>query len=286
MSKFIKVTAKQISNTKDSATYECTISRDNSGYFGLLNKNHHLVVWKAGSNGKGKAYMHWGFPERSKWKSGWGSPDYDLYGGTKVDVGYGSLQGFLQSSYTWKETVSISRGNKRQGSVTVKVGVKAGSNVESNCSSDILKTITLTTTKIAEASNVKLVVEVDPETSSDRKIRVTGSFTNPENHYRMELYKNGGKVSSFTGTYTDTITEKMYNTCILYELRIYGKDNTYYSGLTKRVQVDIGSPPIGLYVNPENSIAGVNSMLFNNVTQKEIKEVWIKVDGKVYKTQR
>jgi hypothetical protein len=78
----------------------------------------------------------------------------------------------------------------------------------------------------------------------------------------------------------------MYNTCILYELRIYGKDNTYYSGLTKRVQVDIGSPPIGLYVNPENSIAGVNSMLFNNVTQKEIKEVWIKVDGKVYKTQR
>lgn len=285
MSKFIKVSVKQVAASNNSATYECTVSRDNSSYFGYCNRNTHLVIWKAGSNGKGKAYKHWGFPTRANWKDSWGEPSWYLWGGNETNIGYGNLDGFLQNSYKWQEVVNIDRGNKRQGSKQIKVGVKTGPNTSSDFASDVLKTITLKTTKIADASNVSLdILEMQDPENGNRILTVTWDCTNPENYYTMTLYRNGVKVSTPANLYIENITPEIFNKTIVFEIRIHGKDGTYYKELTKTKSITIEPSGPGLYIKDNDSVCAVNRMFLNNVTHKEIMEVWIKKDGKVYKT--
>ena len=48
MSRFINVTAKQVSYDASSATYECTVSKVGVCYFGLCDYNRCLAIKKAG----------------------------------------------------------------------------------------------------------------------------------------------------------------------------------------------------------------------------------------------
>ena len=277
MSKFLSVSARQISNNANSATYECTVSRTNGAYFGLCNRNVNLVIKKASSY-----YKHWGFPVRSSWKASWGEPSWYLWGGNYQDIGYGYLDGFLATSYTWTETVSINRGNSRQGSKTIEVGVKAGPGTSSDFGTTLAK-LTLTTTKIPDATGSWLKATVDPITQRDRYITVEGGFTNPESYYNMRLYRNGVQVP-FSGTYTEQVTKDKFFTNVVFTLKVYGKDGTLYNNLTKETKVYIEPSGVGVSVQKASTTHSINSMYLNNVTHKEITEVWIKKDGKVYKT--
>lgn len=284
MSKYIKVTVKQVAASKDSATYECTVARQNSSYFGYCNKNTHLVIWKAGAKGTGKAYKHWGFPKRADWKSSWGEPSWNLWGGNKVDIGYGNLDGFLDTSYKWQEIVNIDRGNKRQGSKQIKVGVKAGPGTSDSFAKDILKTITLKTIQVPDPTLDLFVATIDTS-GTVPCIDVKWSFVNPEDYYRVELYKNGEKVELKDPVhYVEKITPDMFNQTIKFEGKVYGKDNTYYKEFSKSASLTIQPIGPGVTVNNSGTIANVNAMYLNNVTHKGITEVWIKKDGKVYKT--
>lgn len=280
MSKFISVTAKQISCTANSATYECTVSRTNGSYFGFCDYNRCLAIKKAGGYSN-----YWGFPEKSSWKSSWGTPSWVLSSQGTANNAFGNLQGMLKASHTWTETVSINRGNSRQGSAYIEVGVKAGSNVESNFGTTLVG-LTLTTSKIADASNSWLRVTVDPTTEQVRKITVEGGFTNPEGHYYMKLLRNGSEIKGFNGTYSEEISQNMYLSTIYFELQIYGKDGTHYNSLLKKAQAYIEPSGPGVSVKENSIVNPVNNMYLKNVNHKEITEVWIKKDGKVYKTEK
>lgn len=284
MSKFISVSVKQTANDSSSATYECTVSKLSSSYFGICQYYNCLVIWKAGSNGKGQAYKHWGFPVRSSWKASWGEPSWYLWGGNYFKSQYGNLDGFLGNTYKWTETVTIDRGNSREGTKEITVGVKAGKNTSTSFGTT-LKTITLKTTRIPDPSNVVLNQPVvDEPNVENRTLTVTASFVNPENYYTARLYKDGVQVPFTNNTYTMNITKEMYNTNPKFELRIFGKDNTYYKEFTKEVRAYIAPSGVGLTVKHNGEPKEIDNAYFRNVTNKEIKEIWIKKNGKIYKT--
>lgn len=278
MSKFLSVSAKQISNNANSATYECTVARTNGAYFGYCDYYRCLAIKKASGY-----YKYWGFPKASNWKSAWGQPSWNLSSQQWVSNQFGNLQGFLDTTYTWKETISIDRGNSRQGSKYVEVGVVSGSNISSDFGTTLVG-LTLTTTKVPDATNSYLKSQVDPITVRNRKITVEGGFTNPEGYYNMRLYRNGVQVP-FNGTYTEEVTKDKFFSNIVFTLKVYGKDGTLYNNLTKETKVYIEPSGVGVSVQ-KTSTHNVDSMYLNNVTRKEITEVWIKKNGKVYKTEK
>lgn len=279
MSKFISVSdPKQIEWHKDKGVIQYTISRTNSAYFGYCDYYRCLAIKRATGR-----YKYWGFPVKSKWKSSWGSPSWNLDAQQYVTNQFGYLQGELFESRTFTDEIPINRGKARQNSVEVKVGVESGSNISSDFGTT-LKTIRVYTSKIADASGVWLTVEVDPITVQERYITVKGGFTNPEGHYNMRLYRNGSQIS-FNGEYREKVTEDLYENTINFELRIYGADGTYYKELTKNAstkKIEPSGP--GVSVNNNGTVFDVTHMYLNNVTHKIIPEVWIKKNGKVYKT--
>lgn len=279
MSRFINVSnPRQIEWHKDRGVIQYTISRTNSAYFGYCDYYRCLAIKRATGR-----YKYWGFPVSYSWRSEWGAPSWILSSQQYVNNQFGYLQGELFESRTFTDTVYINRGNARQNSVEVRVGVESGSNINSDFGTT-LKTIRVYTSKIADASDVRLSVEVDPITEQERYIKVKGGFTNPEGHYNMRLYRNGSQIP-FNGEYQELITEELFENVINFELRIYGADGTYYKELTKTASTNkIESSGPGVSVNNNGTICDVTHMYLNNVTHKIIPEVWIKKDGKVYKT--
>lgn len=281
MSKFISVSdPKQIEWHSDRGVIEYTISRTNSAYFGYCDYYRCLAIKRASGYHK-----YWGFPVASKWKSSWGEPSWWLSANQWRENQFGNLQGELFESRKFTDTIYINRGKARQNSVEVTVGVESGSNISSDFGTT-LKKIRVYTSKIADASGVWLTVEVDPITVRDRYIIVKGGFTNPEGHYNMRLYRNGTQIS-FNGEYREKIDENLYHQTINFELRIYGADGTYYKELTKTSstkKIEPSGP--GVSVNHNGTVVEVTNMYLNNVTHKDIPEVWIKKNGKVYKTEK
>lgn len=278
MSKYINVsTPKQTEWHKDKAIIKYTISRDPYAYFGMCYGNSYLIIKRSYGY-----YKYWGFPVKSKWRSEWGTPAYVLSAGQYTSAGAGYYQGELFESREFTDEIPIKRGNARQGSAEVTVGVYAGSNISSDFGTT-LKTIRVYTSKVADASNVTLTVEVDSTTPSTRKLIVKGGFTNPENYYNMRLFKNGTQIKDFTGEYTEDIPVSASET-INFELRIYGADGTYYKELTVPKSITIAPVGPGVSIKSNNNVVGVVEMNLKNVTLKNISEVWIKKDGKLYKT--
>ena len=59
-----------------------------------------------------------------------------------------------------------------------------------------------------------------------------------------------------------------------------------YTSLTKKTQAYIDPSGPGVFVTKNNDAKSVHNMYFKNVNHKEITEVWIKKNGKVYKTEK
>lgn len=297
MSKFISVTAKQIAADYESATYECVVSRANGGYYGLCNNTKHLVIWKAGEDGKGKPYKHWGFPEyytTMKWKSSWGWMSSNLKPGNYFTSPFGRLEGTDLSKISWTEKVKIDRGNSRQGTKTVQVGMKASKSVDSRFATT-LKTLELKTLEIPKPSDYQIQVTVDGNDVTERYVHIYVYFTNPAQYYTGIVYKEGvevvrteegnydPKTQTTTLEYTIPITEELYETYQVYTLKIIGKDNTeYFSTDSDKKFVEANINNVHIKTDSGTIEEAISASLLN-VSVKPIVEVWVKDDDKVYK---
>lgn len=283
-SKYIQVTAEQISSTKNSATYKCTVSRINKGVFVLCDKNYHLAIKKAEEN----PVMLWGFPtDYAKYNYTAAS---NLKNGTSVDIGagYGKLPSKIVNSYSWTQEVSIDRTNKRQGSKTIKVGIKTGSKGTQDFK-PALVSLTLTTLEIDKPNKPTIVVTVDDEKQKDRYIHINVTMNNPENFYTAKLYNSNGVQigDSHTSSWEETIKidKNYFETTQSYTVKITGKDGTLYHEVSSSSGF-IKASGVGVQVKVDGSIQDVNTAHFKNANIKTISEVWIKKDGKVYQIRK
>lgn len=290
---FTNVTADQISRTNNSATIKVTVSVKTTSYYGRLNSTTGIAIQKASGY-----YKYWGWPKKAKWKDGWGSPSYYLEHGLQYTGPYGTLYGMLGDaegsggdySYTWTETVPITRTNTQKiGSKQITVGLKSTSTSGSFISA--LKTFTVYTNERPNPTfnNSNFTVTVDSDTETTRYIRVSAIFNNADSDfYYWKLLDGKTQVASGTGniSYTKAITKDLFNTSKSYTIEIWGNNGTrYITSDTKSTGVIKSNAP-GVYAKINSSIVSVNKVTFKNVNIKDIKEIWIKKDGKVYKTKK
>ena len=112
----------------------------------------------------------------------------NLKNGTSVDIGagYGKLPSKIVNSYSWTEPVKIDRTNKRQGSKTIKVGIKTGSKGTKDFKPELVS-LTLKTLEINSLLNCDSVVNEKIE-----DIKLTCAYGYPY----ISTIREFGKVSN------------------------------------------------------------------------------------------
>lgn len=285
---YMSLSITQTGSTANSATYVCTVSCDRTSYYGINLNTSPIGIF----DHTGNCIQYIGWPARNAWRSGWGTPDY-RYDGYWVDTWWGNHQAILLSnySYSFERTVSINRGNSRKGSVTIQCAVLCGYD-EIGTPTDF-KSVrvnkTLTTTEIPKTTvKGNITCTIDGPNVRDRYIRLVANFDNPSNYYTAKFYdKDNKEIKSSTGTSISIdipITKDMYQTNVSYTCKIWGKDGTCYDTKTTGIKY---IEPSGVGVTVKSSgVQDVSTMNFKNVNTKEIKEVWIKENGKVYQTRK
>lgn len=301
---YIEVSVRELieDRTYTSSKYSCTVSKKR-GWFGLCNTNNHLVI----TGVVPKYRKHWGFPAYSSWNSTMGTPSSRLRGGV-ADIGYGTLSGELSNSITWTETVDISRGNSRQGSKEISVGVICGKDNGSNFT-EPLKKITLKTLELSLVSNIMFS---DPEIIKINNvdyIRVILKYTNPENFYKYSISLGTGITSNivninitensqgnisyreYNNGYLNTdedftldipVSDLMYNTTVYIKLEITGKDNKLYN--TRVTPVIIGTKQLQIYTKQDDISKEIKEAFLKSSSNRNISEVWIKVNNEIKQT--
>ena len=271
-----QVEANQISNDSESATYSLTVSRKGSKFWGeakvaVHDHNGHVIYWAC--------------PERSKWKY---SAEYHWYlGSTTINIldwrFWNPQPGYITaSSLSYTRTVNISRGNNRQGSRTVRVGVKSGY----SSWTDTWVNLTLTTTRIADVSNVSLSVSQTDKNVNPRRITVSASFNNPENYYTGYLYHNGALLQTITsyGTAIIDITNTMFETTQKFQFVIKGTDGVTY--VDKPAEIYIEPSGVGIWYNQNGSPKEVFHAYYKNNSGDiiEVTEAWARKNNLNIKT--
>ena len=281
---YISTSVRQTGKTANSATYTCTVSVNRSSYYGM-NVNVYPIAIMSHSG----ILNYIGWPKYSSWRDSWGEPDYRLRSNQWINSWYGYAQGMLLNDYTYtfSGTVSIDRGNSRKGSTTIRVGAESGSNDSRfyGCMREItLETEEIPTSKFTGSLNCTVD---SSQTSGNRYIRLSAQFSNPSSYYTAKLYDSTGAViEQSTGTSLNKnilITKDMFQTSKSYKIILWGKDGNSYDTKTVTAYIE----PSGIGVTVKNSgVHDTSNMYFRNVNNKEIKEVWVKVDGKIHQTRK
>lgn len=280
------VTVTKGTPTANGQSYTCVIGVNKTSYYGINPTSSGGGVGVINHEGTCLKYIGW--PKASSWKASWGQPSWYYTSGSTVNGRYGRASCTLLTNYTYTftGTVTIDRGNSRKGTKTVTLGVRANNWGKFQ---DVMKTVTFETTEIPKGNfTSQLSGTVDPPlTSGTRHINVSTTFNNPENYYTAKLYLNNVQVASSTNgsiSYQETITKEMFQTVRMYKVILWGKDGNQYDEKTWNTpQIE----PDGIGVTVKNSgTYEVENMYFRNVNNKEIKEVWVKVNGKIYQTRK
>lgn len=273
-----QVEAEQISNTANSATYKMKVSRRN-GY----------ILGKAGLSiydHEGKI-VNWAFPSVSSWR--WTGSTYllDSNKGT-LELGrafWGSNPDYLAaSSVEYTRTVNINRGNSRQGSTVVTIGVD--SIFTGGYYNKCMGNLALYTSKVADVSNINFAVTADGKNVSNRNIYVTASFTNPESFYIGTVTHDKKELGTVTSsrTFTIPITYDMFNTTQHFTFSIKGKDGSLITNKTYSIKIEPSG--VGIWYKQNNKVKEVDSVYYKNNNGEiiDVTEVWAKVGGKAIKT--
>jgi hypothetical protein len=259
-SKAFSIKAEQLSTRyKDKAIYYISVSRKGGYFWGLRNavkiRNH---------NG---AFVSWAAPAKSDWSY---SDDLKFYktdsAGNAQTLSYefwDPQPGYITgSSLYYQFEVDINRGNKRQESKTIYVGI------DSTYTSSDFKScggnLTLYTSKIADVSNVLLTVTADDGSKSDRYIHVSASFTNQENHYTGTLYRGKTSLGTTKGSISKDIpiTYDMFEKTETFYFKITGADGTEYPNSTKQVPIYIEPSGVGIWNKKNNKSNEVYHMYY------------------------
>lgn len=276
----LQVEASQTSSTATSATYTMKVSRRGTYFWGLKDK-----IYVCDHNGR---IICWAAPEKSKWK--WDGTNYYLTNssGSKQTLSWEFWKpqsGYVAaSSLTYTRTVTINRGNARQGSKTINIGIESaysGSNL-STCKGNL----TLTTSKIADASNVVLTANADGVGVSDRYIRLSASFTNPENYYTGYLYHGSTLLGTTTNSISKEIkiTNSMFETTQSFSFVIKGKDGVSY--VTKPAECYVEPGGVGIWNRKDGVAKEVTNVYYKNNNGEiiEVTEAWVKRNNQAIKT--
>ena len=270
-----QVEAYQTSNTSNSATYTLTVSRIGGKFWGAAkvavhDHNGHVIYWAA--------------PEKSKWK--YDSTNKWWLGNTsnRLDWRFWNPEpGYITaSSLTYTRTVSISRGNNRQGSKTISVGIKS----TLKDWTDTMGNLTLTTTRVADVSGVSLSVSQSDKNASSRIMTVSASFNNPESYYTGYLYHNGKLLDTTTSAVAAIINihNSMFNTTQKFQFIIKGKDGVTY--VDKPASLYIEPSGVGIWYNQNGSPKEVFHAYYKNNSGKiiEVTEAWARKNNLNIKT--
>ena len=281
-SRAFSIKAEQLSTRyKDKARYYISVSRKGGYFWGYRNavkiRNHD------------GAFVSWAAPAKSEWS--WDGSNYyktDSAGNVQtLSYEFWAPQpGYITGNSLYYEfEVNIDRGNKRQGSKTIYVGI------DSTYTSSDFKScggnLTLYTSKIADVSNVSLTVTADDGSKSERYIHVTASFTNPENHYTGTLYRGNTSLGTTKGSISKDIpiTYDMFEKTETFYFKITGADGTAYTNSTKQVPIYIEPSGVGIWNKKNNKSNEVYHMYYKkNGDIIEVTEAWVKKSKQVIKT--
>ena len=282
-SRYIKVEASELTDrrTSSSSVYKCTVSRKEAptSHYGYCQIDRILLFTKANWN----YFMMWGFPSSSEWKSSWGKQSWILRDNASYDVGFGWLPSTTVDSYTWEETISISRpDNSKQGSKKIKIGQDKGSASSSDWGPNMIE-LTLYTTKIGDPTNLSISASVDDRTKKNRKIKISASFGNTENFYSGAIYEGDTKLTDGL-SHTVNITKSMYGTTKTYKLVVTGKDGSKYNrSVTTSV---IEASGVGVWVNKSGTTKEIQNVYYKdkNGNIKDVTELWVRKNTTNYET--
>lgn len=276
---FISTSIEQTGKTASSATYRCTVSVKRTSYFGKNPDTNYEAI--KDHNGTLLNYIGW--PKLSDWSAkGLGTPNYNLSHGNSITTPAGTANGYMLQDYTYTftRTVNISRGTKRKGTLTIKAGCV--SKIQSGDFASSLKSYTLETSEIANPEwSGQTLYEV-----TKTELKISRQWKNAENYYTARILDPNESVikSDTSGNLNVTIplTKEMYGKVLTYFVEVIGKDGSTYK---KREPISIAIPKQGVGLTVKNNgIHEVDPLYFKNVSNKEPKEVWIKINGEIKQT--
>ena len=282
-----------------------TVSAKSSSYYGPSPASSAIIL--KGPNGYHK---FWGFPEANKWKASWGKPNatYLKNEGYYTFSKYGRLQGFLANrSYDWYEWVQFPPwdGIKNERTLSVKAAqIYTGSHKNFKTIESDPTTITLSKIPEVKAFFAFNISVDDKDQQAQRQIHVIVKHKNyldpsNENYYTTYLINNFTKERLVdknattdahgltTNTFNINVTEDMYQQEISFEAQLIGKNKTVYYSETKPTKV-IAPDGVGLWFRGATSadINKITNVDFKNNSYREVKEVWVYIDGKWRKTKK
>ena len=268
-----QVEAWQTGSGSNWASYRMVVSRRGTYFWGsssaiaIHDHNGHVIWWAAPV--KSSWYYDSGGYYLQNWSDGSGSKEYLSWKFYNPEPGY-----IAANSVTYDRTVSISRGNSRQGSKTINIGIQSGwSDYRfTTCRGNL----TLTTSKISDVSNVSLTVSVDGKNVTDRYIRISASFSNPESYYTGYLYHGGTLLGSTGGSISKNvkITTAMFNTTQGFSFVVKGKDGVTYT--TKSASGYVEPSGVGIWVRHGGATKEVFHVYYKSSTGAivEVSEAW------------
>jgi hypothetical protein len=283
-----QVEAWQTGSGADWASYRMVVSRRGSYFWGssegvaVHDHNGHVTYWAAPGKTSWKYFADTN-PAVGNWyrlydsRNGWQALSWKYY--NPQQPGY-----VAAASLTYDRTVGISRGNNRQGSKTINIGIQSAYSDSRflTCRGDLQ----LFTSKIADPSNVVISVTPDGIDVTDRYIRVSASFTNPEGYYTGNLYHNGNFLGSTAGSISKNIpiTTAMFETTQNFSFVITGKDGV--SPVTKTASCKIEPSGVGIWYKQNNAMKEVFHVYYKNKNGEmiEVTEAWAKKNNQIIKT--
>ena len=179
--------------------------------------------------------------------------------------------------FEFERSVYINRGNARQASKTVSFKLAN----RGNWYNDMVGTVTIYTSRVADVSNINFTTTADGKTVQNRHVHINASYTNPENYYTGRI-TGPGIDETFNGSISRNISipRSWYNTTQRWILTIKGKDNTTY--YTQPIDVYIEPSGVGVwYRNSSGAVKEVSKVYYRNSsgTIKDVTELWYRKNG-------
>lgn len=275
--------------TSTYVKYKIVVTIDRTSSFFAINPATNYIAVKKHD---GTVLNYIGWPKASSWPLRDAStgnvyyPRTEYKNGQTINPGPGSAQCVLLDNFVYESSqfqVNISKGNKRKGSTKIIAG--ADSKIKSGNFAISPVEVTLETTETA-----------NPEWSgateynvTDTDITISRVWSNPDSYYTARIIgpDNTIKATNTNGNLSVTlpIEDSWYGTVQRFYIDIIGKDNATYK---QKEFVDISIPKkgFGIYAKKDNIIRNTERLYFKNVSNKEPKEVWVKVNGKIYQTEK
>lgn len=275
-----------VSSTSTSITYKIRVIVERTTSFFAKNPSTNYICVK---NHNGTPLNYIGWPKASAWPLRDASsgtlyyPNSVYTNGSTINPGPGSAQCVLLNNFVYESsniTVPVSKGNNRKGSITITAGAESKIQTGNFAISRISKTFYTSETAEPEFSSDPII------TLGETSVRIQLGFSNPDSYYVARLYdENGALLQESTSAIDKTITfnDDMYGKAFTYRVALVGKDGNTYR--TKYPKFSVPKKGFAIYVQ-DTTIHETTDLYFRNVSNKQPKEVWVKINGEIKQCEK